>query len=74
VADLDAGELEERDWRVIKPILEENERFFGIPLSRLLAGGDPLYPAYRVYRKVRPRAVRALQAEEAWVTNEGPKV
>jgi glutamate synthase domain-containing protein 1/glutamate synthase domain-containing protein 3 len=67
------AELEERDWRVIKPILEENERFFGIPLSRLLAGGDPLNPAYRVYRKVRPRAVRALQAEEAWVTNEGPK-
>jgi hypothetical protein len=26
-----------------------------------------LWPAHRVYRKIYPRAVRALQAEEEWV-------
>jgi len=67
---LNGGEfarLEERDWAVIRPFLEENERLFGIPVARLLeVGGKPLPPA-RVYRKIRPRAIAALQAEEAWV-------
>lgn len=67
---LNGGEfatLENRDWELIKPSLEENERLFGIPVKRLLAvEGQQLTPE-RVYRKIKPRAVRALQAEEAWV-------
>lgn len=61
------AELSEHDWNVIKPYLEENERLFGIPVDRLLeVDGKPL-PPERVYRKIKPRAVRTLQAEEAWV-------
>jgi glutamate synthase domain-containing protein 3 len=67
---LNGGEfarLEERDWAVIRPFLEENERLFGIPVARLLeVDGSPLPPA-QVYRKIQPRALAALQAEEAWV-------
>jgi glutamate synthase domain-containing protein 1/glutamate synthase domain-containing protein 3 len=67
---LNGGEfarLEERDWAVIRPFLEENERLFGIPVARLLeVDGSPLPPA-QVYRKIQPRAIAALQAEEAWV-------
>jgi glutamate synthase domain-containing protein 1/glutamate synthase domain-containing protein 3 len=67
---LNGGEfarLEARDWAVISPFLEENERLFGIPMARLLeVDGNPLPPA-QVYRKIHPRAIAALQAEEAWV-------
>ncbi|MGD0922540.1 MAG: glutamate synthase [Terriglobia bacterium] len=67
---LNGGELvqlEERDWSVIKPYLMENERLFGIPVARLLeVDGNPSPPA-RVYRKIQPGALAALQAEEAWV-------
>ena len=61
------GRLEEPDWAVIHPFLEENERLFGIPVARLLeVDGTPSLPA-EVYRKIRPRAIGALQPEEAWV-------
>ena len=67
---LNGGEfssLEEPDWEVIRPFLEENERLFGIPRARLLEVDGTSLPPARVYRKVRPRAIAALQAEEAWV-------
>ncbi len=61
------AQLEERDWAVIRPYLEENERLFGISLARLLeVGGKTLTPE-RVYRKVHPRIIGALQPEEAWM-------
>jgi glutamate synthase domain-containing protein 1/glutamate synthase domain-containing protein 3 len=63
---LNGGEfapLENRDWELIKPYLEENERQFGISIDDLLNGEEPA----RVYRKIQPHAVRALQAEESWV-------
>ena len=66
---LNGGEfapLEERDWAVISPELEENERLFGIPLARLLEVEGKTLPPERVYRKIRPGAIAALQAEEAW--------
>ena len=67
---LNGGEfarLEEHVWAVLSPCLEENERLFGIPVARLLeVDGNPLPPA-QVYRKIRPRVIAALQAEEAWV-------
>jgi glutamate synthase domain-containing protein 3 len=61
------ADLEESDWATIKPYLEENERLFAIPLARLLKVNGRLLPPERVYRKIRPRAISALQPEEAWV-------
>jgi glutamate synthase domain-containing protein 1/glutamate synthase domain-containing protein 3 len=55
--------IENDDWQLIKPYLEENARLFNIPLDKLLNEQPP----NRVYRKIIPRKVRALQAEEAWV-------
>jgi glutamate synthase domain-containing protein 1/glutamate synthase domain-containing protein 3 len=61
------AELEDRDWELMKPLLVENEILFGLPLQRLLqVNGEQLSPN-RVYRRIFPRAVQALQAEEAWV-------
>ncbi len=60
-------EITKRDWAAIKPYLEENEQIFGIPLARLLKVGNESLPPEKVYRKIQPRALRALQAEEAWV-------
>lgn len=67
---LNGGEitdLKEQDWAQIKPYLEENEQLFAIPLARLLEVDGKTLPPHEVYRKIRPCAVRALQAEEAWV-------
>lgn len=61
------AELEERDWELIKPLLRENERLFGISVQRLLQVDGELLPHQRVYRKIFPQAVQALQAEEDWV-------
>ena len=67
---LNGGEfvtLTSDDWALIELYLKENERLFGIPVAQLLqVDGDSL-PGERVYRKIRPGAMRALQAEEAWV-------
>jgi hypothetical protein len=55
------------DWTLIKPYLKENARLLAIPLERLLAVDGRQRSPELVYRKIMPRAVRALQAEEAWV-------
>ena len=58
------------DWALIKPYLEENAALFDISLERLLMiDGKPVAPA-AIYRKIAPKKVRALQAEEAWVATE----
>jgi glutamate synthase domain-containing protein 3 len=68
---LNGGEFtgfNDEDWQLIEPYLKENALHFDIPLSRLLTvDGDERKPE-EVYRKIQPRALRALQAEEAWVT------
>jgi hypothetical protein len=56
-------------WELIRPLLEENERLFGIPISWLLAVKGQQLPPERIYRIVIPAKVRALQAEEAWVSH-----
>lgn len=67
---LNGGEFlpfEARDWKLILPYLQESARLFGIPVERLLeVEGKQLAPE-QVYRKIVPVAMRALQAEEAWV-------
>ncbi len=60
-------QFEERDWILIQPYLEENERLFGIPISGLLEVDGQQRRPEAVYRKIAPAKVRALQAEEAWV-------
>jgi glutamate synthase domain-containing protein 1/glutamate synthase domain-containing protein 3 len=69
---LNGGEyvpFEARDWALIEPYLEENARRFGLPVEALLTvDGERRSPA-EVYRKIAPTALRALQAEEAWVRN-----
>ncbi|NIV13782.1 MAG: glutamate synthase, partial [Aliifodinibius sp.] len=70
---LNGGEFSEfsvQDWELIEPYLAENERLFNIPISRLLEIDKvPVEPS-KVYRKIQPKTVRALQAEESWVTKE----
>lgn len=61
-------EVAEDDWALIEPYLRENERLFDIPLDELLRVDGEQRQPHKVYRKIRPGAVRALQAEEAWVT------
>lgn len=68
---LNGGEFTDfmpEDWQLIKPYLEENFRHFDIPVTRLLTVDGQERQPYQVYRKIQPRAMRALQAEEAWVT------
>jgi glutamate synthase domain-containing protein 1/glutamate synthase domain-containing protein 3 len=61
------AEFATEDWQLIRPLLEENERLFGIPVTRLLSiDGAPLPPG-RTYRKIQPAGHEALQPEEAWV-------
>jgi glutamate synthase domain-containing protein 1/glutamate synthase domain-containing protein 3 len=67
---LNGGEFEPMraaDWALIRPYLEENEHLFGIALPQLLSVDGKALSGEQVYRKVRPRAIQALQAEEAWV-------
>jgi glutamate synthase domain-containing protein 3 len=69
VDQLNGGEFhvfESRDWDLIRPYLDENERRFGIPVSSLLEVEGELWRPEQVYRVIRPVRVRALQAEEAW--------
>ncbi len=69
---LNGGEFaafEARHWELIRPLLEENERLFGIPVSRLLqVEGEPA-PPERVYRAILPAGHKALMPEEAWVAH-----
>ncbi|MHA2621336.1 MAG: GltB/FmdC/FwdC-like GXGXG domain-containing protein [bacterium JZ-2024 1] len=61
------AEFTEQDWELIEGLLQENEHLFGIPVSRLLSVNGEPRPPEDIYVTVRPRAIRALQAEEAWV-------
>ncbi len=69
---LNGGEivpLDEKDWDLILPYLEENERLFGISIEQDLlrvngGSGNPL----EVYRKVRPRRTEEVPEDglEEW--------
>ncbi len=62
--------LAPEDWNLIRPLLEENERLFGIPLARLLTVEGEQLPPQAVYRKIAPSGHKALAPEEAWVRPE----
>ncbi len=61
--------FEERHWGLIRPMLEENERLFGIPVQRLLRSGGARLSPDRVYRLIVPARHQALQPEQAWVSH-----
>jgi hypothetical protein len=68
---LNGGEFrpfEPRHWELIRPVLEENERLFGICVSWLLHVNGQRRPPETVYRAILPTRNKALQPEEAWVT------
>jgi len=73
---LNGGEFapfEARDWALIEPYLEENARRFALPVETLLTVDGERRSPVEVYRKIAPKALRALQAEEAWVHNHNHK-
>jgi len=47
-------ELSDADWKLIEPYLQENDRLFDIPASRLLTVDGKLLEPAQVYRKVAP--------------------
>ena len=55
---LNGGEfvkISDSDWKLILPYLEENERLFGINITRLLTvDGKEMQPD-EIYRKIRPK-------------------
>jgi glutamate synthase domain-containing protein 1/glutamate synthase domain-containing protein 3 len=55
------AEFTEKDWRLIVPELQENERLFGISIEKnlLTVNGEQLHPT-RVYRKVEPVSLQEL--------------
>jgi glutamate synthase domain-containing protein 3 len=66
---LNGGEivpLEEKDWDLILPYLEENERLFGIRIQEdLLTVDGKTRSPLEVYRKVRPRQAKT-EEEVDW--------
>ncbi len=60
------ADMEERDWELIRPYLEENERRFGISIERdLLAVDGQKRSPLEVYRKVRAVQLGVLAKETA---------
>ncbi len=72
VQQLNAGEivpLQEADWKLILPHLEENERLFGISVKNdLLKVDDKVMSPLAVYRKVRPAQAHEVDRDglEEW--------
>jgi glutamate synthase domain-containing protein 3 len=52
--------LSNADWELILPLLEENQRLFGITIERLLTENGRMRKPAAVYRKVVPASVAAL--------------
>jgi glutamate synthase domain-containing protein 3 len=60
---LNGGQLapvSERDWQLILPYLQENERMFGVKIEELLSNGSPLTDPSKVYRKIEPTPLKVL--------------
>lgn len=58
-------------WSLIEPLLQENERLFGIGVDQLLTVDGELREPGEVYRAIIPVREKALMPEEAWVAHEG---
>jgi glutamate synthase domain-containing protein 1/glutamate synthase domain-containing protein 3 len=50
-----------RDWELIRPFLEENEKLFGISVKRdLLTVHEETLEPYQIYRKIEPTLLQEL--------------
>ena len=58
------ADLSERDWGLILPYLEENERLFGISVDALLSVNGKRRNAQDIFRKIQPVHLAALEPEE----------
>jgi glutamate synthase domain-containing protein 1/glutamate synthase domain-containing protein 3 len=56
--------LTDKDWRLIKPYLEENERLFGIRVEELLTVDGVVKSPQEVYRKVSAVKLSVLAGSE----------
>jgi glutamate synthase domain-containing protein 1/glutamate synthase domain-containing protein 3 len=55
------SEFRDRDWSLIRPYLEENERLFGIEVDRdLLTANGEKRPPGQIYRKIVPARLTVL--------------
>ena len=54
------AEVSEKDWELILPYLEENERLFHISVERLLRNDGESFPYNKVYRKVEAVELKIL--------------
>ena len=59
--------LSKEDWRKILPLLEENEKLFGIKVEDLLTVNDLKRKPEEVYRKVVPVEIAALTKYESGI-------
>jgi glutamate synthase domain-containing protein 1/glutamate synthase domain-containing protein 3 len=57
--------LNEKDWELILPYLEENERLFDIKIEDLLTVGEEKLDPLQVYRKVVPLITGQLAGDKA---------
>jgi glutamate synthase domain-containing protein 1/glutamate synthase domain-containing protein 3 len=74
---LNGGEfvpMTSKDWQLILPYLEENERLFGIKVKELLTVDDRLREPVEVYRKVMPSKGGVPESETDDVTAEGEMI
>ncbi len=55
------GDMTDRDWNEIHPLLQENEGHFGIPVHTLLTVDGQLQKPQDVYRKIVPIRTKALE-------------
>jgi glutamate synthase domain-containing protein 3 len=53
-----------KDWDLIRPYLEENERLFGITVGQLLTVDGLRHQPAEVYRKVIPGNIAAIASED----------
>lgn len=63
------GAFRDEHWERVRPMLEENERLFGIRLADLLTVRGEVRSPSEVYRVVQPAGHKALMPEEAWVAH-----
>ena len=75
---LNGGEIApliDKDWDLIRPYLEENERLFGISIQDLLMVEGVQRPPREVYIKVQPGSKAQLTEEslEEWIESEGSR-
>ena len=65
--------LGEKDWELILPYLEENERLFGIQIDDLLTVNGVKKSYAEVYRKVQVVKLAVLAGQHGGAAAVGPK-